>query len=65
MKKYNSEFKSIIVELYKTHCSVKDPNIKYTIFYLFNCKLILLILGRNIHETMAKSLLLTLTKVII
>ncbi len=24
MKKYNSEFKSMIVELYKTGCSVKD-----------------------------------------
>lgn len=31
MKKYNSEFKSMIVELYKTGCSVKDFSREYEI----------------------------------
>ena len=29
MKKYNSKFKSMIVELYKTGCSAKDLNREY------------------------------------
>ncbi len=29
MKKYNSEFKSMIVELYKTGCLVKDLSHEY------------------------------------
>ncbi len=30
MKKYNTEFKSMIVELYKTGRAVKDPSREYS-----------------------------------